>query len=114
MDDESAWVGTGTGGLWYTLDGGTTWTQRTGFVGSGAGSIQAVAFANDWVGYMIEAITATGQSNVYRTIDGGYSWDIVSADPNLILNALSACDENYAVTVGNIYGGFGFIEVVEE
>ena len=103
-DDDKAWVGA----LWFTEDGGVTWTQRTGFVGSGAGLIQAISFANAWVGYFING------TGVWRTIDGGYTWDPLTVDPNLGLNALVACDENYAVMVGDIYNGYGFAGVVEE
>jgi photosystem II stability/assembly factor-like uncharacterized protein len=113
-DDDHAWVGDENGALWFTEDSGLTWTQRTGFVGSAAGDIQAISFVNDWVGFMIEEIGATGASNIYRTIDGGYSWDVLTADPNATLNALVGCDENYAVVVGDIITGYGFIGVVEE
>jgi photosystem II stability/assembly factor-like uncharacterized protein len=107
-DDDYAWVGDDNGDLWYTEDGGVTWTQRTGFVGSGAGLIQAISFVNDWVGFMING------DAIYRTIDGGYSWDLLTTDPNAGLNALVGCDENYAVVVGDVYASFGFVGVVEE
>jgi photosystem II stability/assembly factor-like uncharacterized protein len=113
-DNDYAWLGDDNGNLWYTEDGGVTWTQRTGFVGSGAGKVQAISFVNDWVGFMIEEIGATGASNIYRTIDGGFTWDVITADPNATLNALVGCDVNYAVVVGDIYAGYGFIGVVEE
>lgn len=114
-DDDYAWIGDDVGGIYWTEDGGTTWEHRTGWVGSGtAVDINDIAFANDWVGFMIAGIKGS-LGKVYRTIDGGYTWDILTSDTNEGLNALVACDENYAVYVGDVVAaGTGFAGVVEE
>jgi photosystem II stability/assembly factor-like uncharacterized protein len=81
-DDLNAWVGDDNGALWFTEDGGVTWTQRTGIVGLGVSTVQAISFANAWVGFLISG------SGVWRTIDGGYTWDPLTTDANSGLNAL--------------------------
>jgi photosystem II stability/assembly factor-like uncharacterized protein len=107
-DSDYVWVGDSTGGQWFSEDGGTTWTQRTGWTGSGSYAINDISFVNDWVGFMAAGL------KVYRTIDGGYTWDMLTADTNAGIGALVGGDENYAVYVGSVYSGTGFIGVIEE
>jgi photosystem II stability/assembly factor-like uncharacterized protein len=65
-------VGTATGRLYYTRDGGLTWTEKA-FPGSGAGVIRDIQFSTPSVGYMAHD-TATPRGRILRTIDGGASW----------------------------------------
>jgi photosystem II stability/assembly factor-like uncharacterized protein len=111
--DDIMWVGTDAGTLFFTEDGGTTWTQRTGWIGSGIGTVQDIGFANDYVGFMI-ANDATPVGSVYQTIDGGYSWDKLTTEANSGLTSLAVGDENYLVYVGLTNAGTGFIGIVEE
>lgn len=112
-DEDFVWVGTATGGLWFTEDGGTTWTQRTGWVGSAIGSVNSIAFANDYVGFML-ADTAAPVGYILRTIDGGYTWQRITADVNSGLTTLAVGDENYINYVGLINAATGFIGVLSE
>jgi photosystem II stability/assembly factor-like uncharacterized protein len=112
LDEDYAWVGDDSGGLWFTYDGGDTWTQRTGWVGSGTAEINDVSFFNDWIGFMIADTGGIGK--VYRTIDGGATWDVLTSDTNAGLLSLVGLSENYAVYVGKISGSTGFTGVVEE
>ena len=111
--EDILWVGTASGTLFFTEDAGVTWTQRTGWVGSGIGDVHDIGFANDYVGFMI-ADDATPEGSVYQTIDGGYSWDKLTTEANSGLTALAVGDENYLVYVGLTNAGTGFIGVVEE
>ena len=113
LDDDYVWVGTNAGELFWTEDSGATWTQRTGWVGSGVGEIHDIGFADDYVGFMI-VDNATPLGKVYRTIDGGYSWEVITAPTNSGLTALAVGDENYAVYVGLEDSGTGFLGVIEE
>jgi hypothetical protein len=90
------WVGDAGGQLWYTLDGGATWTEKT-FAGSGAGVVRDLKFANDVVGYMSHD-TATPSGRIFRTIDGGNTWYLAPEDNTALpladtWNALAVCDE---------------------
>lgn len=67
------YVGTANGRLYYTTDGGTTWTQRG--LPSTVTSVKKIAFAPDFplVGAMVVNEGASA-SYIYRTFDGGRSW----------------------------------------
>jgi photosystem II stability/assembly factor-like uncharacterized protein len=82
------WVGGDTGRIWYTLDGGETWTEKT-FAGSGAGSIKDIRFATPEVGYFSHS-TATPTARIFSTWDGGYSWTNVAPRVNGIATFNSA------------------------
>lgn len=73
MRSPTCWfIGTAGGKLWYTEDGGLTWTQKR-FSGDNSGTVKAIKFATPTVGYMAHA-TAAGVGRVFRTINGGQSW----------------------------------------
>ena len=103
---ENEWlVTTSDGRLFYTLDKGTTWVSKA-FSGSGAGVAYGLAFANSNVGYLSHS-TATPRARVFRTIDGGYSWNTIPEETGTCpladrVNALAACsiDPNFVVGVG--------------
>ncbi len=87
-------VGDTTGNLWYTQNGGVSWTQKA-FPGDGDGEdVMAIEFVNRKVGYM-----AQGQ-RILRSIDGGYSWVVSPEDTNhifptnTVLNAIGICTGN--------------------
>jgi len=65
-------VGTATGKLWYTQDGGSTWTQRT--LPVSLTTINDIAFSPDFplVGAMVGQNATRGY--VLRSFDGGHSW----------------------------------------
>lgn len=107
------WVGGDTGGIWFSEDGGDTWTQRTGWIGSGVGVVNGIAFANDYCGFMI-CDNATPHGKVYRTIDGGYTWQAITSAANDGLTALFVGDENYALYTGLISTALGFLGLVAE
>jgi photosystem II stability/assembly factor-like uncharacterized protein len=104
------WVGTSTGRLYYTLDGGATWTEKA-FSGSGAGVVYDISFATNSVGYIAHA-SATPRGRILRTINGGYSWTITpeasgsTIPTNQRINAVAACvnDANFVVA-----GGLGLV-----
>lgn len=110
------WVGTDTGRLYYTIDGGDTWTEKS-FPGSGAGDVYDIQFATDSVGYLSHS-TATPAGRILRSYDGGYSWQVAPEKSGTIpanekMNALAVCesDPNFVVGVGlkTTGGGDGFV-----
>ena len=67
-------IGDAAGQLWYTLDGGATWIEKT-FPGSSTGEVRDIHFATNSVGFMAHD-TAVPAGRILRTIDGGFSWSV--------------------------------------
>jgi photosystem II stability/assembly factor-like uncharacterized protein len=92
------WTGDSGGALWYSDDQGTTWAQR-GFPGDDAGAVYDLEFATQTVGWMIHSPTnATGR--LYRTRNGGLTWELESATVAGELYSVHACSINKAFAVG--------------
>lgn len=98
------WVGTAGGRLYYTINAGSTWVEKS-FPGSAAGSVRDIVFSTPSVGWMAHS-TATPAGRILRTIDGGYSWYVApeevtqSIPANDYIGALAAC-----VDPNKIFGG---------
>lgn len=98
------WIGTDTGYLYYTLDQGDSWTEKS-FTGSGSGSVHDVVFVTDSVAYLAHA-TATPAGRILRSYDGGHSWQVLpegtgSLPANDRINALGySGDANFIVGGG--------------
>jgi photosystem II stability/assembly factor-like uncharacterized protein len=60
------------GRLWRTRDAGVTWDSV---------KMPAVGFAQDWY-TKYYGIVAGGADGIYMTIDGGYTWELVSKTPS--------------------------------
>jgi photosystem II stability/assembly factor-like uncharacterized protein len=98
-------VGSATGRLWYTINGGATWDEK-GFTGAGTGSVNDIVFATPSVGFLAQNTGTAGR--VLRTIDGGFSWYVLpegagSIPVNESVNRLAVCDDPnilYAAGVG--------------
>lgn len=105
MKTDLIWfIGTAGGKLFYTKDGGLTWTEKT-FSGSGAGSVYDITFPTPTVGYMAHS-TAAPAGRILRSIDGGQSWYILpeqagySVPTNTGIRALAACGEDPNIAFG--------------
>jgi photosystem II stability/assembly factor-like uncharacterized protein len=85
LDDDRYWIGTGAGAgageVWYTIDGGETWTELA-FAGSGAGVVRDIIFVNDEVGYFAHNTTTPDVARIFTTWNGGVDW--IMGDPRLI------------------------------
>lgn len=96
-------VGSADGKLWYTLNAGTTWTQKA-FPGSGTGVVRDIKFSTPTVGYMSHDTTAP-RGRVLRTIDGGFSWYVLpegntQVPANDQINKLAPCISDPNVVFG--------------
>jgi len=103
-------VGAADGNLYVSTDEGSTWSINHSF---GAGIVQRVEFDDDtrYFGALIYN-TASPVGKVYRSIDGGATWQAPSgqtASWNSGLTDIHICDQNHIVTVGNAHGGTTFI-----
>jgi photosystem II stability/assembly factor-like uncharacterized protein len=99
MRSEKEWmIGTASGKLWYTINGGISWTQKR-FSGDGAGTVKDLVFPTPTVGYMAHN-TAAPVGRAFRTIDGGSSWYTVPEDSTFTfpgatsVNAIASCSSN--------------------
>ena len=104
VDEDHWWVGTDDGEMFYTLDGGDTWTEQA-LPGTGWANIHGIAFSTKSVGFFVgdKAIT---KGYLAQTIDGGHSWFFLPKSGTIVGNdslvAVAACkhDPNFAVAVG--------------
>lgn len=94
-------VGDNAGGLYYTEDGGTTWSLR----GTFQADVRDVVFNGELFGFMA-ANNATPVGTIYFTRDGGYTWEALTTPTNEGLNMVHMCSPNEAIVVGEpITGG---------
>jgi len=99
-DANNLWVGTSGGELWYSYDGGSSWYQRTGWSGSGSGSVAAMYWQHRYVGYIVHNDTV---GTLLRTIDGGATWETVYT-AIVTLAHLVATGINSVIAVGEVDG----------
>lgn len=97
------WIGTSGGQVYYTLDGGTTWTEKT-FSGSGSGIVWHIDIVNDTVMYMAHE-TSGNLGRILRSTNGGYDWVVVPEGVgSLPLNdrvvAVAGCEHNPDIVFG--------------
>lgn len=104
VDKLTWWIGYDTGALYVTRDGGATWTLSSLWEGAGTGDVKDIQFVNDMVGYMAWN-TAGGVGHLYRTINGGYTWERLVTPVNVGINALVAPRVDLCFAVGEDIAG---------
>lgn len=106
IDINTIWVGTSGGELFYSNDGGVTWTERTGFAGSGIGMVDDILFLNNQVGY-VSMRNGSNLSTILTTRTGGYNWEEVESTggTNIGINKLLSCGLHKLYAVGEASGG---------
>ncbi len=97
------WVGTSTGRLFYTLNAGITWTEKT-FPGSGSGTVYDIVMATDSIMYLAHT-TAAGVGRILVSFDGGYSWIVLPQDSSIMpanqkIARLAACQADPGLLIG--------------
>lgn len=110
----SFWVAWADGDLYFTVDGGTTWTESV--IDSSIDSAQHVTFYNEVIGYFACKVGTTPRT--YRTSNGGYTWvnttPEISALPSTVdqVNRLAPCGWNEVAFAGReASGGDGTIAI---
>ena len=94
----------GVEGMFFTMDGGATWTARNGY------NIAAIDYINEMVGI---AVGYANAASSYYTIDGGYSWSRMPAVTNAGYRDVAMIGADSALVVGTIQGGTGFYGTVD-
>ena len=93
INSNTGFVGTTTGAIYKTTDGGNTWVSKT----TGATcAIMAIRFYTENTGYAVGSV-----GTILKTTDGGETW--VSTYSNIItknLQSLSVLDENTVIVLG--------------
>jgi len=107
FDEQRMWVGTDDGELWYSGDGGLAWVQQTRFPGPAGGTVSAMYWVNDHIGYVL--YTVGGVATLCRTFNGGYDWEVLTTPANSGGRAVMAPAVNLAYIVGDVEAGTGFI-----
>jgi hypothetical protein len=97
-------VGTAGGKLFFTQDGGVSWTEIA-FPGSGTGIVYDIQFNTATVGILSHS-TAGLVARLLRTIDGGRTWYVLPEGTGSIptssqLNSIAACRDDVNV----VYAG---------
>lgn len=101
MHGKNTWfIGNDAGELWYTVDGGTNWVQKTLPGQTLITDIRDVKFSTPTVGWLAADTTSIAHpalGKIYRTIDGGYTWYVTpegntSLPANDRINEIATCD----------------------
>ena len=96
-DKYQYWVGTNDGKLWYTLDGGETWTESAFSGEKGSGTIDSIVWVTDEVMHFAHA-NGSSVARIYTTSNGGVSFDNnVGASPRLV--GFPVCDKILQIAV---------------
>ena len=97
------WIAYADGSLYYTVNGGTTWTARA--YGAVGGVCPYVEFYDEYVGFLINNLSAVTQGSIFYTINGGYDWKQIVCPTNLGLNSLLVISPHLVWVAGNAQGG---------
>lgn len=96
-------LGTSGGQVFYTVDGGTTFTEKT-FPGSGSGVVRDIVMSTESVLYLAHDTTAP-LGRILRSNNGGYDWVVMPEGTAVLpandrINALVACSIDADFVVG--------------
>jgi photosystem II stability/assembly factor-like uncharacterized protein len=93
------WFPTGQGRVYKSIDRGLNWTvANAGLTGT---TFCGLDFASDQNGVFCHRFI---DNYIFRTLDGGTSWDTVTLAPNLIvadINHIEGFEEGYVIEVGD-------------
>jgi hypothetical protein len=97
------WIGTNAGKLYYTINGGSSWTEKTFYL-SGTGSVEDIALGGETV-MAVSHTTAGGNGRLLISTNGGYDFIVAPQGTGTLpvndrINAVAVCAHNPDVIVG--------------
>ena len=112
VDENIAFIGYASGTIYRTgnlQDANPDWEQKA--LPATVTAVNDVAFDSPNVGYACG--TGAGPAgHLFRTWDGGHTWEEITATTSAGLNALHVCATNSAFVAGDITDGTGYIAKV--
>jgi hypothetical protein len=94
------WIGTSNGRVYYTQNGGASWTLY-GFNGSGAGAVLDIVHATPEVMYFSHS-TATPDARIFASICGGAVFDLSTLTNQRRLSGLPTFDRANRLAVPRV------------
>lgn len=79
VDEKIFWVGSSTGQIWWTTQGGVSWSS---LVLPSVSRIEDIVFATDEVGYILARQTDVLGVELWTTFNGGADWSSTRVDGN--------------------------------
>lgn len=101
-DDKHFWIAggsglSGSGRLFYTLNGGKSWLEDTQATAGAALEIQDIVFPTDHVGYVVYTLTGP-DARIACTVDGGDTWAV---GVQRVLGVFPTCDRINRIATPN-------------
>lgn len=97
LDSEHIWLVTDDGNVFFSSDGGLTWTDQGASSASGGNALQAIHFVNAFIGYAVGA-----SDTVITTENGGDTWTAATATGGgNTLNTVQVFESGQRVIVGD-------------
>ena len=97
------------GNIFKTTNGGISWIKTNYGTGQHSDNLLSIDFVNENVGY---ATGAGGYNSVYKTIDGGNTWEVISTlsfEKIQFLNSETGFGKSYSQIYRTIDGGKNWI-----
>jgi photosystem II stability/assembly factor-like uncharacterized protein len=104
------WVGCANGTLYYTVDAGTTWTQKVLPSQSTLSYVNDIAFSPDFPEHGALVVQTATTAIIYRTFTGGRIWSDQAAYIGQLsgvekFNAVALCGTGNIIAGGKVSGG---------
>lgn len=102
LDKDHVWLCTQLADVWYSADGGVTWTDQAAPAPAVSESLYAVHFVDENFGWAVGGFATTPTLHMIQTVDGGAHWTTITVEPQV--------EEATGVTVldsQNVYVCFG-------
>jgi photosystem II stability/assembly factor-like uncharacterized protein len=94
LDNRHLWAGTDAGKLWFSEDGGLTWALSL----SAGTDVMDIKFRDEHYGLVV-----CNGGNIYRTLDGGITWLLVTEPAADAGNDILACE---IIDINRMWIGF--------
>jgi photosystem II stability/assembly factor-like uncharacterized protein len=95
LDYEHIWVCTDDGNVFFSSDGGESWTDQNALGATSAAALHAIDFADENIGFAVGATDV-----VIKTIDGGAHWTLSTATGSADTLQAVVCFNKNRVLIG--------------